>query len=112
TLIRKNPNFAEAFIANYSSNSIKTLDRMFSLTQKQMHGRIADVLLYLSKEVFNSSNFELSLSRQDIGELSGMTKDSAIRILKEFENEQIIRLEGKKVSISNNEILEEISLKG
>ena len=85
---------------------------MFSLTQKQMHGRIADVLLYLSKEVFNSSDFELSLSRQDIGELSGMTKDSAIRILKEFENEHIIRLEGKKVSISNNLVLEEISMKG
>ena len=112
TLIRINPNFAEAFISNYSSNSIKTLDRMFSLTQKQMHGRIADVLLYLSKEVFNSSDFELSLSRQDIGELSGMTKDSAIRILKEFENEHIIRLEGKKVSISNNLVLEEISMKG
>lgn len=111
-LIRKNPDFAEAFIANFSYTSVKTLDRMVSLTQKQMHGRIADVLLYLSKEVYNSPDFELSLSRQDIGDLSGMTKDSAIRILKEFENEDIIKLEGKKVSIAKNRVLEEISLKG
>lgn len=112
TLIRRNPDFAEAFIASFSNTSLKTLDRMVSLTQKQMHGRIADVLLYLSKEVYNSNDFELSLSRQDIGDLSGMTKDSAIRILKEFENEDIIKLEGKKVSISKNRTLEEISLKG
>jgi CRP/FNR family transcriptional regulator, polysaccharide utilization system transcription regulator len=111
-LIRKNPDFAEAFIANFSFNSIKTFDRIVSLTQKQMHGRIADVLLYLSKEVYNSPDFEMSLSRQDIGELSGMTKDSAIRILKELENEHVIRLEGKKISIANNDVLEEISLKG
>ena len=111
-LLHLNGSFTEAFIANCSYNSVKTFERMVSLTQKQMHGRIADILIYMSKEIYQSDTFELSLSRQDIGELSGMTKDSAIRILKEFENESIIKLDGKKIGIINKELLQEISIRG
>jgi len=111
-LLRSNGIFAEAFVANSSLNSIRTFERLISLTQKQMHGRIADILIYLSKEIFQSDSFDLSLSRQDIGELSGMTKDSAIRILKEFEIEGIIKVDGKKIGILNKELLQEISFRG
>jgi CRP-like cAMP-binding protein len=41
-----------------------------------------------------------------------MTKDSAIRILKEFENEGIIKVEGKKIKILNKELLQEICIRG
>jgi CRP/FNR family transcriptional regulator len=77
-----------------------------------MHGRIADVLIYLSETIYNSRSFEMSLSRQDISEFSGMSKDSAIRILKEFETEGIIEANGKRVSINNMNLLVEISDKG
>jgi CRP/FNR family transcriptional regulator len=52
------------------------------------------------------------LSRQDISEFSGMSKDSAIRILKEFENEGIIQATGKNISIIKMNLLKEISIKG
>ena len=55
-----------------------------------MHGRIADALLYLSKDVYHNNTFQTLLSRQDIADLSAMTKESAIRILKEFKDEGII----------------------
>ena len=112
TLLRKNGDFTEAFVANCSFNNLFTYERLISLTQKQMHGRIADILIYLSTKIYQSDSFELSLSRQDIGELSGMTKDSAIRILKEFENEGIIKVDSKKVGILNKELLQEISIRG
>ena len=51
SLLRTNGNFAEAFIGNSSLNSVRTYERLVSLTQKQMHGRIADILIYLSKEI-------------------------------------------------------------
>ena len=112
SLLRTNGDFAEAIVTNCSLNTVRTFERMISLTQKQMHGRIADILIYLYKEIYQSDTFELSLSRQDIGEFSGMTKDSAIRILKEFENEGIIKVEGKKIGILNKELLQEISIRG
>jgi CRP/FNR family transcriptional regulator len=112
SLLRKNADFTEAFVGNCSFNNLRTYERLISLTQKQMHGRIADLLIYLYNDIFQSTTFELTLSRQDIGELSGMTKDSAIRILKEFENEGIIKADGKKIKILNKEILQEISIRG
>jgi CRP/FNR family transcriptional regulator len=111
-LLRKNAEFMEAFIGNISFESNKMFERLISLTQKQMHGRISDVLIYLYKKIYQSETFDLILSRQDIGELSGMTKDSAIRVLKDFESEGIIKVDGKQFKILNKEILQEISNKG
>lgn len=111
-LLKRNPDFMEAFIGNYSFENNKIYERLISLTQKQMHGRISDILIYLYKKIYQSDTFDLILSRQDIGELSGMTKDSAIRVLKDFESEGIIKVNGKKFQILNKEILHEISDKG
>jgi CRP/FNR family transcriptional regulator len=111
-VLRNNPDFSEAFISTCSYNNVKTYERLVSLTQKQMPGRIADVLIYLSNEIYANPVFEVSLSRQDIGDLSSMTKDSAIRILKEFEAEGIILVEGKRFTILKKEVLQEISIRG
>jgi CRP-like cAMP-binding protein len=111
-LIRMNPDFAERFMNYCGTCSTATFERLVSITQKQMHGRIADVLIYLAETIYNSLTFEITLSRQDISEFSGMSKDSAIRILKEFENENIIQATGKSISINKMDLLKEISLKG
>jgi len=111
-VFRLNPDFAESFFSLCSSSTLVTFERFTSLTQKQMHGRIADVLLYLSEEIYHSKEFALLLSRQDIADFSGMSKDSAIRILKELENEGIIRASAKKINILRSDTLKQISLKG
>jgi CRP/FNR family transcriptional regulator len=111
-VFRLDPNFAESFFNLCSSSTLVTFERFTSLTQKQMHGRIADVLLYLSREIYHSNEFELLLSRQDLADFSGMSKDSAIRIIKELENEGIIRAATKKISILQPETLQQIALKG
>jgi CRP/FNR family transcriptional regulator len=64
------------------------------------------------KDVYGSNSFELNISRQDIGDLSGLSKDSAIRILKELENEGIITIDSRKISILKEEMLKMISFKG
>ncbi len=111
-IIRSNPDFAEGIIKHCNQNNADNYDRLISLTQKQMHGRLADVLLYLSKEIHRSHAFNLCLSRQEIGEMSNMTKESATRILKEFENEGVIRLETKTIEILKMETLRDVSLRG
>jgi len=111
-LVRRNPDFAESFIELYSLDNSKTYERFISLTQKQMHGRIADALLYLVYEVYKNTDFNVTISKQDIADLTAMTRDSAIRILKEFHNEKIIQLNGKKMHILDMSALENISLHG
>ncbi|MEZ4999758.1 MAG: helix-turn-helix domain-containing protein [Bacteroidales bacterium] len=60
------------------------------MTQKKMPGRVAEILLYLADSVFDSDEFTMLLSRQELADMSGMAKESVVRILKEFSNEGII----------------------
>lgn len=111
-LVRKNPDFAEEFIRRFSQQAIINFDQFISLTQKQMHGRIADALIYLSEKVYCRNPFELTISRQDLADLSGMSKESAIRILKEFKEEGVLTAEGSFIHILNQGQLQHISETG
>ncbi|MEI6433223.1 MAG: Crp/Fnr family transcriptional regulator [Bacteroidota bacterium] len=111
-LIRENPDFAEDFLKRVSLQSIFNFEQIVSLTQKQMPGRIADVIFYLSEKIYCKNPFELSISRQDLADLSGMSKESAIRILKEFKEEGILTVAGNKMEILNVKQLRQISETG
>ncbi len=111
-VLRSNSDFAEHFISQLNHKTIQTYEKILSLAQKQMHGKMADALIYLSQTVYGSLTFEIPLSRQDLADMTAMSKDSAIRILKEFERDEIALVNGKKVSITNIEALRELSERG
>ncbi len=111
-VMNMNCRFANQLIGHVSNQSVILFDKMISLTQKQMHGRMADGLLYLSKSFFENDTFKLHLSRQEIADLTAMSKDSAIRILKDFERDRIISIKGNELCILDTEQLNYISLKG
>ncbi len=111
-VLSMNSGFSNAYIQFCSASYGRSLDRMVSLSQKQMHGRIADALIFLSGEVFESPTISGEISRQDVADYTSMSKDSAIRILKEFERDQIIRLDGRFIEVLAPDRLEKISLTG
>src|SRR5450759_3419462 len=89
-LVRVNGAFAESLLEDISAKSMKSLNRMVSLSQKKMPGRLADALLYFSDEVFRSEDYEMILSRQELGEMTNMAKECVVRILKELEDSGVI----------------------
>jgi CRP-like cAMP-binding protein len=107
-----NREFSNQYIQICSSNYARSLDRMVSLSQKQMHGRIADALIYLSEEIYESEVIGGEISRQDVADYTSMSKDSAIRILKEFERDSIINLEDRTIVILDSPRLHSISMNG
>lgn len=111
-LIRQNPDFAEEFIQRISRQAIFNFNQVVSLTQKQMPGRIADVLFYLKDEIYGKNPCEMSISRQELTDLSGMSKESSIRILKELKEEAIITVNGSTIEIINEKQLQQISQTG
>ena len=111
-VLESNGKFACEVIKHRNQHTICIFKKLISLTQKHMTARMADGLLYLADDFYRSTNFEMSLSRQDLADLTGMSKDSAIRILKEFEKDHVISLHGKKLDILNKEILLELSASG
>ena len=111
-VLAMNSDFAEKVLEYCAKNYLFTLDRMVGLSHKQMHGRIADALLYLTEKIYKSDIIGPEISRQDMADYTSMTKDSAIRILKEFERDQIINLVGRKIEVLDMPRLQDISEKG
>ena len=81
-------------------------------SQKQNIGRIADAILFFADKIYNSDTFILPISRQELADLAGITRESASRILTDFHNEKIIDLQNRQLTILNKQLLLEISEKG
>jgi CRP-like cAMP-binding protein len=111
-LVKVNGNFAESLLEDISSKSLRSHIRMVNLAQKKMHGRLAEVLLYFSDEIFKADEFEMILSRQELGEMTNMVKESVVRILKEMEESGVISTPSSAVKILDKEKLRQISEKG
>ena len=108
-IIDNNRHFAHAFMKDVSRSILSVYHRLISLTQKQMPGRMADTLIYLFDEIFESKKFTMIITRQDLAELSGMSKDSAVKVLREFQNEGIIGISEHEMELLDDKALRNIS---
>lgn len=108
-LIRTNNNFAVNFISKISSQSIELCNQLANVTHKQIPGRLAETLLRLSQVVYKNNPFTSCLSRQDIADMCGMTKESVVRGLKTFKDENLIAVDGNTFHLLNVPMLETIS---
>jgi CRP-like cAMP-binding protein len=108
-IIDKNKTFANEFMKDFSGNILSVYNRLLYLTQKQMRGRMADTLIYLFEDIFETHKFTMHLSRQDIADLSGMSKDSASKVLREFQNDGVISLTEQEMELLDPENLRRIS---
>ena len=111
-IVRINGAFAEGLLEDISAKSLGSLTRMVNLSQKKMHGRLADALLYFSDVVFKNDEYEMILSRQELGEMTNMAKECVVRILKELEDSGVIYSDSSKIKIIDREKLVQISVKG
>lgn len=111
-VIRQNGYFAEAYIENFSRRSIHTFNHFAHITQKHMHGRLAECLIYLSEAVFKADAFDMVINRQELGDYTAMTKESVCRILKDFKDDAIIKLKGNYIELLNKDQLRQISANG
>ena len=108
-LIKQNSDFAKEIINILSANSVQIYGRFFCLTYKQAFGRLADILICLADRIYKSYAFDLPLTRKELGELAGMSPETVIRMLKEFNDEGLIRMEGKFIEIIDHERIRQIS---
>ena len=95
---------------NHTQNRYST--RLTNVIYKNMEARIADALLYLVNEIYFSREFTLTISRSDLADLAGMSRESTSRILGQFKKQEILEVKGRKVEILNKKQLEQISRLG
>lgn len=85
---------------------------MINLNHKKMPGRLADTLLYFAGELYMADEFEMILSRQELGEMTNMARESVVRILGEFEEAGILKSETNRIRILDRDKLRLISERG
>ncbi len=111
-LLLKNADFAMRITSRNCQNESRYLDIIQNISYKQMRGKLASALLYLSSDDFIEENVFQYLNRQDIADFSSITLESAVKFIKEFEKEGLLELEGKDIKITNKKKLENIELRG
>lgn len=111
-VMESNVQFTMQFVKYLNERIIKQYEKILNLSHKQTHGKIADTLLYFSNVIYMNSSFETRLSRQDIADLSTITKESAIRVMKDLADEGIIKCHQNQIEILNKDMLMKISNKG
>jgi CRP/FNR family transcriptional regulator len=108
-IIIENGKYGLKLLNTVSQEGLFIFKRLMSQTHKQLPGRIADVLLYFSREIYHNLKFTFPLTRRELAELAGTTKESFIRTLTEFKNDRIIKLDGADVEIVSQDIINTLS---
>ncbi|MFH1001334.1 MAG: Crp/Fnr family transcriptional regulator [Bacteroidota bacterium] len=107
--IQENGNFGYHILQSVCSDSLNNYHRFTNLHFKKIYGKLADALLYFSKNIYMSNRFLMHLSRNEISFLIGSSRESVSKQLNQFEKEGIIKLKGKEITIIKPETLEKIS---
>jgi len=111
-IIVENGDFAYQIILNLSQNELYNLHTLIDNMQKHSTGRIAKIIIYFARNIYNNLSFYMPIGRQDIADLADTTRENVSRFLSELHSERIINIEGKKIEILNETLLYQISDKG
>ena len=78
-------------------------NKSVSFVQKDTRARLAEALLLLEKSFGINANGQINivLTREDIASIAGMATETAVRVLKEWEEEHNVLLEKKFIKINN-----------
>jgi len=111
-LFLRNGGFAMGLLTKISIINDKIISQTLDIRQKNLVGRVAFVLIYFTKEIYNSRVFDLPVSRKEIADYIGMSTANVIRTLSDFKKEGIIRVFGKTIEVVDLSKLEVISRLG
>lgn len=114
-IIRNNHMVAIYFIKQLASMLGIADENTVNLTQKHLRGRLAEALLRLKNSYGTEEDEQtlaISLSREDLANLSNMTTSNAIRTLSAFATEKLISIDGRKIRLLDMRQLTTISENG
>ncbi len=108
-LIRQNGRFAYSIIENLCQNELLDFSKFTNQSQKQIPGILAETLLYFADHIFENDRFEVPLTRHELGELIGTSRENISRVLNDFKQAKIINVTLKKIEILQKKSLLKIS---
>lgn len=111
-VLLRNADFAMQITSKNNMYESRYIDIIKNLSYKQMRGKLASAILYLTSDEFKDDNVFHFLTRQNIADFASITVESAVKFLKEFEKDGLITLTGKNILIKNKQGLKDIDIRG
>jgi CRP/FNR family transcriptional regulator len=111
-LIKKNPSLALNMLAILSKRLRRFANLIDDLSLKEVPGRLAAHLLYLSGQTEGSEQLELSITKTQLASLLGTIPETLSRILGKMSKQGLIESDGRRIKILDREALEELAESG
>ncbi len=112
SMLLSNPEFSNQIIIELCKSELESYQKCVNRTQKQVRGKLADVLLDFSENIFHSDVFTMNITQEDIGNLVDASRESVSRVLAEFVKDGLISISGKKITIEDRNMLISASKNG
>jgi CRP-like cAMP-binding protein len=102
-LIKSNGNFAVELLQLTCRELGEANSFITDIAQKTVRERLAEILVHLHQEfgIDEESVLQISLTREELGNIVGTATESVIRLLSEFKQDSLIDLNGRKIKILN-----------
>jgi len=104
-LIQKDPGLMQKLLPQMAEENGQLYNQLGVLGTKNLHGRLAQTLLYLSSNNLWQENIYHYITRKELAELSAMSVESLVRLLNEFKADRIISINGKEIEIINQDLI-------
>jgi CRP/FNR family transcriptional regulator, polysaccharide utilization system transcription regulator len=107
-LISHNAEFASGLMKLLSNALGEAEERMVQMAYKPVRERLAEALLLLQKkyqQAEGEDQFTISISREDLASIVGTAKETTIRLLSDFKDEQLISTKGSSITILDHDKL-------
>ena len=111
-IVKHNGLFGFNIIKRYCEQNAGLFELIKNIKFKQMHGNLAETILYIDSFKSDNKNIFSLLSRKDIADFAGTSTESTIKLLKSFEKDKLISLIEKDIIVQNKNKLIDISKKG
>lgn len=111
-VIKSNSAFALRILNRISNISDEIIENRFEISQKQVKGRVAHILLFLADNIYNNRTFRMPVTRREVGELISMTTENTIRTFSEFKKDGIVSFDGKVITIEDYDRLKNVNKTG
>ncbi len=112
SMFTANPDFAKEMMRYVNNDMITMFNKLYSFSTKHIHGRMAELLLYLQKNIYETNPFKLTLTKTDLSKILGTSKESVSRLFKELKKDKIIKESQHIIEIIDIERLNRISNTG
>ncbi len=111
-ILKENSSFGIDVINIINKDMILAFDRIASFSNKQLHGRFAELLLHLQEEIYESNPFRLTLTKTDLAKILSTSKESVSRLFSSLKKDEIIKENNHSIHIIKLDRLKRISETG